>query len=84
MAIGRAVCCRNAARSHERTVGVGAHEIVAEDLVEALHVHALDRADVVAVESVELIEVGPGCGFIGHGISSSVAPTQANAGHATA
>ena len=84
MAIGRAVCLQERGAVHERTVGVGAHEIVAEDLVEAPHVHALDRVDVVAVEIVELVEVGPGCGFIGHDISSSVCATQANAGHATA
>jgi hypothetical protein len=44
----------------ERPVGVGAHEVLGQDLVEAAHVGLLDRSDVLAVEVLQRVEIGGG------------------------
>src|SRR5437764_14634391 len=64
---GRAVWRQKAAAVDQRPVRVRAAEIRRQDLVKAAHIAVLDRADVIAVEARQDLDIGYRCRGIGHG-----------------
>src|SRR6185312_14947243 len=54
----------------ERAVGIGAQEILGENLVEAVHVALLHRADIIGVERRQRVEVGALDRICAHGLFS--------------
>src|SRR3954453_18312347 len=73
IATGLCGLCQESRTIDQRAVRIAAVEFWREDFVEAFHVRALHRVDIVAIEGEQSVVVGWRCAHCGSGHDGSIA-----------